>query len=66
MTPPLDSHAIAGLKRSHGRYIFHGTDVHRVDSIVTYGLQPGGGNESCLDNLEEATEISSPKKHSCL
>ena len=43
MSPPLNSAAIADLQRAHGRYIYHGADVYRVDGIIAHGLQPGGG-----------------------
>ena len=35
--------AVADLQRSHGKYIYHGTDVHVVEAIVAQGLLPGGG-----------------------
>ena len=42
MAAPLDEAAVADLQRSHGKYIYHGTDVHVVEAIVSQGLLPGG------------------------
>ncbi|CAE7361786.1 unnamed protein product, partial [Symbiodinium microadriaticum] len=50
MVAPLSESAVADLQRSHGRYIYHGTDVHVVDAIVAQGLQPGGGPGGRLAN----------------
>ena len=50
MVAPLSGAAVADLQRSHGKYIYHGTDVHVVESIVAHGLQPGGGPGGRLAN----------------
>ena len=50
MAAPLDEAAVADLQRSHGKYIYHGTDVHVVESIVSEGLLPGGGPGGRLAN----------------
>ena len=42
--------SVADLQRSHGKYIYHGTDVHVVESIVAEGLLPGGGPGGRLAN----------------
>ena len=41
MAAPLDEAAVADLQRSHGKYIYHGTDVHVVEAIVAQGLHAG-------------------------
>ena len=47
----MSENAVADLQRwSHGRYIYHGTDVHVVESIVAEGLLPGGGPGGRLAN----------------
>ena len=43
MAAPLGESAVADLQRSHGKYIYHGTDIHVVEGIVAHGLLPGGG-----------------------
>ena len=50
MAAALDENAVADLQRSHGKYIYHGTDVHVVESIVAEGLLPGGGPGGRLAN----------------
>ena len=50
MAAPLDESAVADLQRSHGKYIYHGTDVHVVEGIVAQGLLPGGGPGGRLAN----------------
>ena len=45
MAAALDEGAVADLQRSHGKYIYRGTDVHAVESIVTAGLLPGAARE---------------------
>ena len=47
---PLDASAVADLQRSHGKYIYHGTDIHVVEGIVSRGLLPGGGPGGRLAN----------------
>ena len=50
MAAPLNESAVADLQRSHGKYIYHGTDVHVVEAIVSQGLLPGGGPGGRLAN----------------
>ena len=50
MAAALDEGAVADLQRSHGKYIYHGTDVHAVESIVSSDLLPGGGPGGRLAN----------------
>ena len=50
MAAPLDASAVADLQRSHGKYIYHGTDIHVVEGIVSRGLLPGGGPGGRLAN----------------
>ena len=50
MAAPLDVSAVADLQRSHGKYIYHGTDIHVVEGIVARGLLPGGGPGGRLAN----------------
>ena len=50
MAAPLEDSAVADLQRSHGKYIYHGTDFHVVDGIVAHGLLPGGGPGGRLAN----------------
>ncbi|OLP83453.1 hypothetical protein AK812_SmicGene35774 [Symbiodinium microadriaticum] len=50
MAAPLNESAVADLQRSHGKYIYHGTDVHVVEAIVAQGLLPGGGPGDRLAN----------------
>ena len=50
MAAPLDESAVADLQRSHGKYIYHGTDVHVVEAIVAQGLLLGGGPGGRLAN----------------
>ena len=50
MAAALDEGAVADLQRSHGKYIYHRTDVHAVESIVSSGLLPGGGPGGRLAN----------------
>ena len=50
MAAPLDESAVADLQRSHGKYIYHGIDVHVVEAIVAQGLLPGGGPGGRLAN----------------
>ena len=50
MAAAMSESAVADLQRSHGKYIYHGTDVHVVESIVAEGLLPGGGPGGRLAN----------------
>ena len=50
MAAAMSEGAVADLQRSHGKYIYHGTDVHAVESIVANGLLPGGGPGGRLAN----------------
>ena len=50
MAAPIGENTVADLRRSHGKYIYHGTDVHVVESIVAEGLLPGGGPGGRLAN----------------
>ena len=50
MAAPLDESAVADLQRSHGKYIYHATDIHVVEGIVAHGLLPGGGPGGRLAN----------------
>ena len=50
MAAAMDEGAVADLQRSHGKFIYHGTDVHVVESIVAEGLLPGGGPGGRLAN----------------
>ncbi|CAE7459790.1 unnamed protein product [Symbiodinium microadriaticum] len=43
--------AVADLQRSHGKYIYHGTDVHVVEAIVSQGLLLGGGEGASRTTL---------------
>ena len=51
MAAAMGENAVADVQRSHGKYIYHGTDVHVVESIVVAeGLLPGGGPGGRLAN----------------
>ena len=50
MAAPLDVSAVADLQRLHGKYIYHETDIHVVEGIVSRGLLPGGGPGGRLAN----------------
>ena len=50
MAAPLAESAVADLQRSHGKYIYHATDIHVVEGIVAHGLLPGGGPGGRLAN----------------
>ena len=58
MAAPLDVSAVADLQRSHGKYIYHGTDIHVVEGIVARGLLPGGGPGGRLANHTMPTQWS--------
>ena len=50
MVAPLSGSAVADLQRSHGKYIYHGTDVHVVEAIVAQGYSLEAAREGALAN----------------